>query len=132
MFYRIEKDRVEETSAENWEKRTVRCGSFYPQRVGRRNGHPLPYFFFQRVRTTSIFCKLESHANYLFGTFHIPVKREHEKNMGFAFYILPGKLIFIDDNGLVQAHIKKIIAGKVHSGYNLEKFFYDFFNIPDR
>ena len=69
----------------------------------------------------------ESHANYLFGTFHIPVKREHEKNMGFAFYILPGKLIFIDDNGLVQAHIKKIIAGKVHQRLQSGKVFFMIF-----
>ena len=126
MFYRIEKDRVEETSAENWESGQSGVAVFTHKEWEEEMDIRATYLLGQREDNIH-FCKLESHANYLFGTFHIPVKREHEKNMGFAFYILPGKLIFIDDNGLVQAHIKKIIAGKVHSGYNLEKFFYDFF-----
>lgn len=125
MFYRIEKDRVEETSAENWESGQSGVAVFTHKEWEEEMDIRATYLLGQREDNIH-FCKLESHANYLFGTFHIPVKREHEKNMGFAFYILPGKLIFIDDNGLVQAHIKKIIAGKVHSGYNLEKFFYDF------
>ena len=125
MFYRIEKDRVEETSAENWESGQSGVAVFTHKEWEEEMDIRATYLLGQREDHIH-FCKLESHANYLFGTFHIPVKREHEKNMGFAFYILPGKLIFIDDNGLVQAHIKKIIAGKVHSGYNLEKFFYDF------
>ena len=125
MLYRIEKDRVEETSAENWESGQSGVAVFTHKEWEEEMDIRATYLLGQREDNIH-FCKLESHANYLFGTFHIPVKREHEKNMGFAFYILPGKLIFIDDNGLVQAHIKKIIAGKVHSGYNLEKFFYDF------
>lgn len=40
MFYRIEKDRVEETSAENWESGQSGVAVFTHQRVGRRNGHP--------------------------------------------------------------------------------------------
>ena len=115
MFYRIEKDRVEETSAENWESGQSGVAVFTHKEWEEEMDIRATYLLGQREDNIH-FCKLESHANYLFGTFHIPVKREHEKNMGFAFYILPGKLIFIDDNGLVQAHIKKIIAGKVHSG----------------
>ena len=39
MFYRIEKDRVEETSAENWESGQSGV-AVLPTRMGRRDGHP--------------------------------------------------------------------------------------------
>lgn len=46
--------------------------------------------------------------------------------MGFAFYILEKKLIFIDDTGIVRAGIGKIVAQKLRKGYSLERFLYDF------
>ena len=90
MFYRIEKDRVEETSAENWESGQSGVAVFTHKEWEEEMDIRATYLLGQREDNIH-FCKLESHANYL-----------------------------------VQAHIKKIIAGKVHSGYNLEKFFYDF------
>jgi magnesium transporter len=46
------------------------------------------------------FCKLESYAEYLFGTLCIPVKNNYAKHIGFAFYILEDCIIFIDDTGM--------------------------------
>lgn len=72
------------------------------------------------------FCKLESHSDYLFGTFHIPQKGHYRKNYGFAFYILQRKLIFIDDTGIVAKEIARIRQARVRKGYTLERFLYDF------
>lgn len=83
MFYRIEKDRVEETSAENWESGQSGVAVFTHKEWEEEMDIRATYLLGQREDNIH-FCKLESHANYLFGTFHIPVKREHEKNMGLC------------------------------------------------
>lgn len=69
MFYRIEKDRVEETSAENWESGQSGVAVFTHKRVGKKKWTSVQLICSDAVRTTSNFCKLESHANYLFGPF---------------------------------------------------------------
>lgn len=72
------------------------------------------------------FCKLEHHGEYLFGTFHIPKKKDQGMHFGFAFYILSGKLIFIDDTGLVLRSLEQI--GKAGPGGDggLSRFLYEF------
>ena len=40
MFYRIEKDRVEETSAENWESGQSGVAVFTHKEWEEENGHP--------------------------------------------------------------------------------------------
>lgn len=125
MFYKIENDRMEETDITNWEHGHDSVAVFTQKEWEEEMDIRAAYLLNQREDNIH-FCKLESHPNYLFGTFHIPIKKEHEKNMGFAFYILEGKLIFIDNTGLVYASIGKILSQKLRKGYSLERFLYDF------
>lgn len=125
MFYKINNKQIEETSIENWQ--TNQAGiALFTQKEWEEEMDFRATYLLNQCEDNIHFCKLETHPNYLFGTFHIPVKKEHEKNLGFAFYILKGKLIFIDDTGLVQGHIKKILAEKLRRSYDLERFFFDF------
>lgn len=125
MFYKINNKQIEETSIENWQ--TNQAGiALFTQKEWEEEMDIRATYLLNQCEDNIHFCKLETHPNYLFGTFHIPVKKEHEKNLGFAFYILKGKVIFIDDTGLVQGHIKKILAEKLRRSYDLERFFFDF------
>ncbi|QIB68776.1 hypothetical protein Ami103574_05320 [Aminipila butyrica] len=125
MYYKIEKDRMEETTMEEWEKKADGVALFtsadWEQAVQIRASYLL-----EQSRDHLRFCKLESYADFLFGTLHIPHKRHEKQNVGFAFYILENKLIFIDDTGLVKNSLEKVTAGKLRKGYNVERFLYDF------
>jgi magnesium transporter len=71
-------------------------------------------------------CKMESHLDYLYATMRIPKKDENESSFGFAFYLLPEKIIFIDNENTVQKQIEKLAGKKLRNGYSLERFLYDF------
>ncbi|QHI71616.1 magnesium transporter CorA family protein [Aminipila terrae] len=125
MYYKIENDIMEETTIEDWEKKQDGVALFtstdWEQAVKIRASYLL-----EQNRDNIRFCKLESYADFLFGTFHIPRKREKSQNISFAFYILENKLIFIDDTGLVKKSIERITSGKLRKGYTVERFLYDF------
>lgn len=125
MYYKIENDIMEETTIEDWEKKQDGVALFtsadWEQAVNIRASYLL-----EQNRDNIRFCKLESYADFLFGTFHIPRKREKNQNISFAFYILENKLIFIDDTGLVKKGIERITSGKLRKGYTVERFLYDF------
>ena len=72
------------------------------------------------------FCKLESLPGCLYATFRIPPKQENEVSRAFCMYLLPKKLVFIDNGGTAEAQMKKIAEKKIRSGYTLERFLYDF------
>lgn len=71
------------------------------------------------------FCKMEHHENYLFGTFQIP-RHGQEGEHSFAVYLLAGKLIFVDDEGLAEHVIEKLRNHKMKKGYGLGRFLFDF------
>lgn len=125
MYYKIEKDIMKETTADDWEKNQEVVALFtsgeWEQAVQMRASYLL-----EQNHNNIRFCKLESYADFLFGTLHIPRKRKHNENIGFAFYILENKLIFIDDTGIVKNSIEKIMVSKLRKGYNVERFLYDF------
>lgn len=125
MFYIIKDNYIEESTIQNWQSGQSGIALF-TQKEWEEEMDIRATYLLNQCEDNIHFCKLESHANYLFGTFHIPVKKEHDKNLGFAFYILQGKLIFIDDTGLVQSYIKKILVEKLRKNYDLERFFFDF------
>lgn len=75
------------------------------------------------------FCKLERHSDYLFGTIHIPPKKNTLKSKGFAFYIFHGKIAFIDDTDIVWKKMQDISAQKLRKNYNLGRFVYDFMGL---
>lgn len=74
------------------------------------------------------FCKLETHASYLFGMFHIPVKKKERRSFDFAVYILEDRLIFIEEGSKVQDTIQKI-QSRIRKGtsYTMGSFLTDFF-----
>lgn len=125
MYYKIEKDIMKETTADDWKKNQEVVALFtsgeWEQAVQMRASYLL-----EQNHNNIRFCKLESYADFLFGTLHIPRKRKHNENIGFAFYILENKLIFIDDTGIVKNSIEKIMVSKLRKGYNVERFLYDF------
>lgn len=116
---------MEETTADDWEKNQEVVALFtseeWEQAVQMRASYLL-----EQNQNNIRFCKLESYADFLFGTLHIPRKRKHNENIGFAFYILENKLIFIDDTDIVKNSIEKIMISKLRKGYNVERFLYDF------
>lgn len=125
MYYKIENDIMEETTIDEWEEKQEGVALFtsveWEQAVNLRASYLL-----EQRQNNIRFCKLESYADFLFGTLHIPRKREHNENIGFAFYILENKLIFIDDTDLVKKSIEKIMFSKLRKGYTVERFLYDF------
>lgn len=72
------------------------------------------------------FCKLEQMPEYLFATFRIPPKRENEVSRTFFFYLLPEKLVFVDNGMTVETQLEKLMAKKSRGGYTIERFLYDF------
>ncbi|MEG2512679.1 MAG: CorA family divalent cation transporter [Acetivibrio sp.] len=125
MFYQIQQDSMKKTDIVKWKQGKDGVAVFSREEWEKEDEIPAGYSLNQKEDTIH-FCKLESHMNYLFGTFHIPIKDQHEKNLGFAFYILERKLIFIDDSGLVLKNIENIRASKLRKNYTLERFLYDF------
>ncbi len=57
MFYRIEKDRVEETSAENWESGQSGV-AVLPTKSGKKKWTSVQLICSDSVRTTSIFLQV--------------------------------------------------------------------------
>ncbi len=125
MFYRISNDTMEVEATQKWEQWEDGVAVFTSQEWEKEMDIKASYLLNQREDNIH-FCKLEIHGNYLFGTLHIPMKEQHEKNLGFAFYILEKRLIFIDDSEIVKKSIDKIMVSKQRKGYTLERFLYDF------
>lgn len=125
MFFKICDDKLEETDFENWAKHADGIAVFDAKEWEAATDIRANYLLEQKEDNIH-FCKLESHADYLFGTFHIPNKEHHEKNYGFAFYVLQRKLIFIDDTGLVLDVLSSIRNNRLRKGYTMERFLYDF------
>lgn len=71
-------------------------------------------------------CKIENHLGYLYATLQIPQKAENDVKRAIAFYLLPEKIIFIDNGNTVREQLDKITENKLRTGYTLERFLYDF------
>lgn len=72
------------------------------------------------------FSKMETHMDYMFGTFRIPSKVKGGRDTIFALYITPKRIIILDDDGETQKAVKKLIAGPLRKNYTLWRFLYDF------
>lgn len=71
------------------------------------------------------FCKVERHIGYLFGTCYVPIPKEQMRHKEFVFYILDGKIIFIDDSNTIVEEINHIVEQKMRRNYSLERLLYD-------
>lgn len=125
MFYIIKNDIMEETDRDTWENGTEGVAIFnsvqWEEELNLRTAYTM-----NQSRDNIRFCKIESHANYLFGTIHSPLKKKKNKCSGIAFYILDRKVIFIEDTDAVKNSIEEIIAKKLRKGYGIERFLFDF------
>lgn len=83
-------------------------------------------FSLGRKEEDAFFCKLEAHASYLFGSFHIPVKKKERRNFDFGLYILKDRLIFIEEGSFVQDLIRLIQGRTAQKPCTLKQFLGDF------
>lgn len=125
MYFVIQEGTIEETDIEKWQNSqdavSVFSTSEWEKQIDLRSDYNL-----NQPHDNIHFCKLESYSEYLFGTLSIPVKKNSTKQIGFAFYILEGNIIFIDDSSMVSDIVKKVSNIKRRREYSMERFFFDF------
>lgn len=125
MYYTLRGDGIGETDRKGFEKGKESLAVFSTAQW--RQEMELQDAFALNTGHDSIhFCKLENHETYLFGTFQIPRHGQEEGEHNFAFYLLEGKLIFVDDEGLVESSIEKFRSRRIRKGYGLGRFLFDF------
>lgn len=124
MYFVIQNGVIEVTNEENWHlcKNAI---SVHTVQEWQESELKVRYQLTQSQEDIH-FCKLENRSEYLFGTLRIPVKKNAPKSEGFKFYILEGRIIFVDDSNIVSNGIKKIMECKKRKEYSMEQFLYDF------
>ncbi len=70
------------------------------------------------------FCKIETHTDYMFGTFRVPSKIKGCRDTTFAIYITEKRVVILDDDGEVQEAVKCLAAGPLRRNYSLKPFIY--------
>lgn len=84
-------------------------------------------FSLSRDEEKVFFCKMETYASYLFGLFHVPIKKKERRSFDFAVYILTDRLIFIEEDSRIKEMID-LIRRRVGEGhYSMDEFLSDFF-----
>ncbi len=126
MLYRIGETGIQEVSRADWEEMPGGIAVFDEDEWGGELALK-EAFSLGRKEEDAFFCKLESHASYLFGTFHIPVKKKERKNYDFAVYILKDRLIFIEEGSFVDDLVTLLRKRTLEKMYTMEKFLSDFF-----
>ena len=125
MYFVIQNGTIEEADNKTWSGSQDAISVFtsieWQEQSEFRNENNL-----NQIQEKIHFCKLESFSEFLFGTMSIPVKKNYTKHINFAFYVLEGKIIFIDDTKTVKSIIKKISEYKRKREYSMERFFFDF------
>jgi magnesium transporter len=125
MYARIENDQIcpskETEFLEKDETICVMTEQEWEEREALRSSLGLPC-----ENTVIHFCKLENQPGYLAATFRIPPKQENEVSLAFSMYLLPGKMVFLDNGKTVETQMEKIAQKKIRNGYTLERFLYDF------
>lgn len=125
MYYRIVNNQIQQTNSKDWEDCAAGIAIFDSEEWGEYL-HLQKEFSLTKKKDDIFFCRLEGHNSYFFGIFHIPIKKRVKRHDTFAVYILKGKLIFIDDEKLVEEKINRISGRIVQDSYTLERFLYDF------
>lgn len=125
MYYTLRGGTIGETDRKGFEKAKVGLAVFTTAQW-RQEMELQDAFELNMGQDSIYFCKLESHVTYLFGTFRIPGHGQGEREHQFAFYLLEGKLIFVDDGGLAETVIGKIGSRKMRRDYGLGRFLFEF------
>lgn len=71
-------------------------------------------------------CKIESHMDYISGTFKVPSKTKGGRDITFAIYITNGRLIILDDDGEAKKAVQKLATGPLGRNCSTGRFLYDF------
>lgn len=125
MYYSIGDQGMQETDRAGFEERVGGIAVFDEEEWG--NELKLREEFSLKKSEESIFfCKLETYASYLFGTFHIPVKKKEKRNINFAVYILPERLIFVAEDDYVAQLVRKVQNRAGQEPYAVGQFLGDF------
>ena len=106
MYYALGEEGIQKVKKREWESLEGGVGIFDEESF-------LSEFYLKEDHSIHqnpgavFFCRLEHHANYLFCTFHIPVKKKEKRQYVFSLYLLPGKLIFVDEGEVVMPALEK-------------------------
>lgn len=126
MFYKIENDKIISIESGEWEE-AVYAIVVYSEDQWNKVPDIRKKFNLNHNHGKIHFCKLESYSDHLFGTYKMPVKKNYGRYVKFAFYILEGKIIFVDDGDSVNRIIQSMINDRIGKNYSFERFIYDFF-----
>lgn len=125
MYYILGEKGLEHAGQKEWEKSKKGVGVFDQEEWGKElllreefSIEPDPKDIF--------FCRLENNSGYLFCTLHIPIKRKAKRHNAFIMYVLPGKIIFVDDGESVKEAIEKIRGQSEGKEYSIDKFLGEF------
>lgn len=126
MYYRIGKHGMLETDRAEFDEASGGIGIF-DEEEWRDELKLKEEFSLCRKEEDAFFCKLETHASYLFGMFHIPVKKKEQKSFNFAVYILKDRLIFVEEESYIKNLIHTIQRRVGKESYSIGQFLGDFF-----
>lgn len=65
------------------------------------------------------YCKAELYGGCVQGVMKIPYEKNEKTGFEFGFYMIKGKLIFIDESGKIQGIVEKI-SKNVSKGFNID------------
>lgn len=124
MYYQVESEQVLPIDKNTFlkERNVV---AVYNQAQWKEEKQLQEMYQLTQAVTNIHFCKVERHMGYLFGSCFVPIPKEHMRHKEFVFYIVEGKIIFIDDSNTITEEIRRIVERKVRRNYSLERFLYD-------
>ena len=125
MYYALGEEGIQTLGKKEWEGIHGGIGIFDEESFGRALKLREEFSILQNPDAV-FFCKLEHHANYLLCTFHIPVKKKEKRQYAFSLYLLPGKMIFVDEGEIVRETVEKIVRRGEGKKYSPDRFLAEF------
>lgn len=126
MYYHIGEQGMTETDRAGFEEQSGGVAVFDGEEWGRELKLK-EEFSLKKSEENIFFCKLETYASYLLGTFHIPVKKKEKRNINFAVYILPERLIFVEEDAYITNLVHTVQGRTGNERYSVGQFLSDFF-----
>lgn len=124
MYFQVGKEQVSSINKEDFKDKDNTVAVFTLDEWSQQKDLQSAYQLYQPVEHIH-FCKVERHTDYLYGTFYVPIPKEHIKHKEFICFILQGKIIFVDNSNTVLEEIRDIMDEKVRRNYSLQRFLYD-------
>ncbi len=72
------------------------------------------------------FCKVERHAQFLYGTMCVPTEQPLAHGDTFAFYVVSGHIVIITDHPQVEKQVIRLMEENQECEYSPAHFLYDF------